>query len=475
MIILHYVLNDRKFTEGYIRFFATNFKQHEHRFVLFNKGVPDYMFRIDKSYELDDNIAFVQSHVIAKQNGKVRSWFYNSDMIIISGLFGTERCMLRFPPSLLKKTYVHLWGGDFYRLNEIKSLKRLIRRTYKKFVIENAAGVINLIPGDYDKLCQFLTPKGHHFVAPMSDNGEARDMFEELQGTPKTTSPVTIMLGHSGDFRGNHIEALELLSKFKDEDIKIICPMSYVRKMDYVNRVKEYGKEIFGDKFEALEQFMDKKDYFSMIGGATVAVYNHDRQQAMGNINAALALGCKVFMRNDTSMWVDYQQKGFQIFDIQSIRDMEFDEFTHCPKVLKENWPVYLKNADAEKKIAQWKELLDFAENSLCGTSIPKRYEQVLKNYSKIYVCGVNHLSMQLCYYAKRNGLQIEAIAVANNFVIKPWMQRVFPVPIYHADELRDLVEDKDSACVIMAVHDRKGRKRWKKEMKEAGFIRFVR
>ena len=37
-----------------------------------------------------------------------------------------------------------------------------------------------------------------------------------------------------------------------------------------------------------------------------IAIFNNDRQQAMGNITALLGMKSKVFIRDDTSMWSNF-------------------------------------------------------------------------------------------------------------------------------------------------------------------------
>ena len=79
------------------------------------------------------------------------------------------------------------------------------------------------------------------------------------------------------------------------------------------------GQEIFGEKFVPLVELMDVQKYWQLLNGCKIGIFNNDRQQAMGNINTLLALGAKVYIRRDTSMWDKYRSEGYQMFDVEEL------------------------------------------------------------------------------------------------------------------------------------------------------------
>lgn len=56
---------------------------------------------------------------------------------------------------------------------------------------------------------------------------------------------LNIQLGDSELYTNQHISALHLLSKYKDEKIKLFCPLSY-GDTSYADKVEEEGNRIFG-------------------------------------------------------------------------------------------------------------------------------------------------------------------------------------------------------------------------------------
>ena len=47
-------------------------------------------------------------------------------------------------------------------------------------------------------------------------------------------------------------------------------------------------------------------------------MFNHKRQQAMGNTITLLGLGKKVFMRNDVTQWGFFYRNDIKVFDIEN-------------------------------------------------------------------------------------------------------------------------------------------------------------
>ena len=103
---------------------------------------------------------------------------------------------------------------------------------------------------------------------------------------------------------------------------------------------------------------MDKKQYFEYIAKASVGIYNNNRQQAMGNINVALALDCKVFIRNDTVMWRNYADR-YVIHAVQEIPSMNFEEFISAVPEQSQNWDVYQQQSDIKAYVQQWQKIFD--------------------------------------------------------------------------------------------------------------------
>jgi len=139
-----------------------------------------------------------------------------------------------------------------------------------------------------------------------------------MQVPPKKSSTINIQIGNSADPSNEHFEMLEILEKYRDEDIKIFAPLSYGPK-DYAYKVKDEGEKIFGDKFVAMLDFMPFEEYLTFLGEIDIAIFNHKRQQAMGNTISLLGLGKKVYMRNGVSQWGFFDKINVKVYDISDI------------------------------------------------------------------------------------------------------------------------------------------------------------
>lgn len=319
-----YVIYLDKFTEIFVNFFKKEFFSQDSKFIVYGKK-HQYKFTAD-----DNELVYLDSYKNLKKSSLAYKWVCDSDIIIFSGIFGSEKLFLKFPKGSASKSYFQFWGGDFYDLREkvpIYKIKEKISSAIKIHYIKNVKGIINLISGDYNELQNIVKTNSEHFIAPVCGNDKDVELYRSLFNLTKSDSPIKICLGNSATKTNNHLEVIEYLEKYKNEDIKIICPLSYGDK-NYADKIISYGKKIFGDKFEPLTDYMSKEDYFKILSDCKIGIFNNNRQQGMGNINALLSMGAKIYMKSNTSMWETYtKERGYVIYDVDNILKVEFSEF----------------------------------------------------------------------------------------------------------------------------------------------------
>lgn len=163
------------------------------------------------------------------------------------------------------------------------------------------------------------------------------NIYNELHLDDRNDDYITILLGNSADPSNNHISAFDRIAKFKNSKIKIISPLSYGKK-EYAEEVIEKGVAIFGDSFIPITDFMPREQYFDILSKVDIAVFNHDRQQAMGNTISLLGLKKTVFINKKTTQWELFEDKNIKVFDVDdfSIKFISEEE--------KENNHVNIKN-----------------------------------------------------------------------------------------------------------------------------------
>ncbi len=126
---------------------------------------------------------------------------------------------------------------------------------------------------------------------------------------------LTIWLGNSDTETNNHVDFLNSIAYLKNEDIKIICPLNYGNK-EYGEEVAEFGKNLFGERFHALLDFIERDTYYNLMDEVDVAVMPHNRGQAGGNIIAFLKKGIKVYMKPQSSIYKLFKSYEIPIFTI---------------------------------------------------------------------------------------------------------------------------------------------------------------
>ena len=132
-------------------------------------------------------------------------------------------------------------------------------------------------------------------------------------------SNLTIWLGNSDTETNNHLDALEQLKRYRKENIKIICPLNYGNKK-YATFVAEKGRSMFGDKFVALLDYIERDTYYSLMDEADIAFMPHNRGQAGGNLFAFIKKGKKIVMKEQSSIYKLFCSLGIQV-DSSSIFD----------------------------------------------------------------------------------------------------------------------------------------------------------
>jgi dTDP-N-acetylfucosamine:lipid II N-acetylfucosaminyltransferase len=308
------------FTEPYIEFVNKNFNSNEHLFLVIGKG-------IDAKITPRTNVKKISKDF--KSVLRLIKEMYRCEKIYLHGLFFKQIVLMLFmQPWLLKKSNWIEWGGDLYwykyrKKSFISNLYEAVRRV----VIKNMGEITTLVKGDYQLAKKWYDVKGkyYHGIYINPIKLEYLNNIKGLESAKKET--INIQIGNSADPSNNHLEVLDLLKKYKDGKINIFIPLSYGNR-EYALEVVEYGKGIFGDKFKPLLNFLEPEEYSQYLASIDIAIFNHERQQALGNIFALLYLGKKVYIRNDVSTW-DYlkNQLGLDLSNYLEINKLTYSEF----------------------------------------------------------------------------------------------------------------------------------------------------
>ncbi len=241
---------------------------------------------------------------------------HQAQKIVIHGLFNHELIVLLwFMPWLLKKSYWVVWGRDLYKYKARKTnIKSRWKELFRKSVIKKIGHLVTYIKGDYYLAKDWYKAKGDYLEFFMYPS----NLFRPIETLVNNTDTVNILVGNSAARSNFHIEVFEKLERFKNDNMKIYVPLSYGNK-NYAKIVKSIGEAKFGDKFKPLMNQLPLSEYLELLSNIDVAIFYHDRQQAMGNTINLLGMGKKVFIRRDVTQWSFFEDIGVRIFDIKDL------------------------------------------------------------------------------------------------------------------------------------------------------------
>lgn len=128
---------------------------------------------------------------------------------------------------------------------------------------------------------------------------------------------INILVGNSSTFASNHLDVFKKLKNMDLGNANIIVPLSY-GDSQYGNKIEYTGKLLFGQGFTALKEFLKAEEYNKILQSCSIAIFNHIRQQALGNIIICLWLGIKVYLNEKSNLYRELKSMKLPIFSIQS-------------------------------------------------------------------------------------------------------------------------------------------------------------
>lgn len=332
---LHIIAQD-KFIPPFVSYVNKNFNAEEHLFFFINNRskipIPEFP-NVQSFNNVGNKWKMFQA---LKKAAK------NSDRIFLHGLFKTDViAFLFFNKFLLPKVYWMMWGGDVYFYQPKTTLKEWAVNQMRIPVLKGIQNFVTIFKGDYDYLDQKFGLWGRIHPAIVYESNifkpKELDQFNN-------NGPLKVMVGNSASDSNDHPEVFFKLKEMSDQNFEIISPLSYGNKKNK-QRVIKLGKELFGERFHGLESFMPLDEYNEMISQVDIVVFNHRRQQALGNIVTFLGYGKKVYLYPETSLAKYFEEKGVKFFEL---KDFNFDRISDVDResnirIIKElfNYQVY--------------------------------------------------------------------------------------------------------------------------------------
>ena len=318
MMFLH-VMPKEKFTYGFIEFTFATFPDVDVRFVVYgDDGAQGY-----EPYA-DERVIPVPSAKEVFRTGKTLTLLHEADDVILNWV---NMSMLPSMWRYLPKTHLFFWGGDFspYSAGRRQGLAHHLKRRLLAASITRARGVIGVVQSDLTKIASVGGRPRTGSVCEIT-HLPSRDSAGSALSAKRCSLTANVLLGNSATPTNRHLGAIDALSRFAAEDIRVYAPLSYGDD-GYRTKVIEKGREVFGDKFIPVTDFMERAEYIAFLEKMDIGVFNYDRQQGLGNIHILLRMGSKVYMSSDSSMLDDHRADTAVVYCLEDVGRMTFAEF----------------------------------------------------------------------------------------------------------------------------------------------------
>lgn len=372
------------FLKYYLSFLKMNFSDMDHIFLIYGKdahtGTISYPEYGDKFKFIDIGLTpssrFLNPNVIFSH--KFREDLKSADVIIAHALHRPTLNLLLFYPKLLKKTFWIVWGEElnirYTKITTNSFVKEYLRKIcysiydYINKKIMSKIKYVALQKTEYQQLKKYYNPDAIRIIL----KSYYPYHYKQIINRDINDNTTNILLGHSG-WRGyGHLEALDILSKYKEEKIQIYIPLSY-GETDYINEVVQKATLLFGNKIKILSKFMNPDDYNQLLSEMDIAIFNEPVQTGMGNIHALLGFGKKIYLNDSGQNKVIYDDYGFITEVISSIESRNFSEFIYNDvNVSNHNISICKNKLDDNLVIEQWKVVF-----SIYNANMQKRMQEL--------------------------------------------------------------------------------------------------
>lgn len=136
-----------------------------------------------------------------------------------------------------------------------------------------------------------------------------------------------ILVGHNAYPDCRHLECFRLIKKMDDGKLVVICPLPYEGEEPcLVHEIREQGVKLFGERFHGIYLRQNYIEYCEMLSKCDIALFNHTRQMAQGNVEKLLYYGKKIYFSAENTNYELYRDLGANVYQISEINQESFFE-----------------------------------------------------------------------------------------------------------------------------------------------------
>lgn len=258
----------------------------------------------------------------------------------------------------LKKTAWISWGGD---LLAGQGIKGKIYDFIKKICISKMKTISTLDDYDAKFFQENYTAKIINSRAFYSQfDFDWDELIQQSNEHYLKDNKYKILIGNSAWPENDHINIMNKLKKFKDEDIEIYCPLGYPTATQYKDSVIKHGYSLFGEKFKPIENVLAIDDYNKLLDNMNILVFNNLKQQGLYIVYYMLSKGKKIYLNSKGSTYSTLKNWSASVEKTEKINDLSIDDFIAFEPINMEvNINVAKEKISVEASFKGWKKMIN--------------------------------------------------------------------------------------------------------------------
>jgi hypothetical protein len=342
--IIH-VVQHGKFISDFARLVDERLTPSRHHYFFVHAGeqfTVDTSSRVTRNGDFRSSFALMFALALALNRARA---------IVLHGLFDSRLILLlALQPWLWRRCHWMIWGGDLYAATlDERTWRWRLKEFAKRPVIKRIGALLTYVSGDVELARSSYGAKGIHrdcLLYPSNALSPFDAAAEEHDG-------VNVLVGNSADPGNRHELVFASLVPMFAQCGRIFVPLSYGDRA-YADRIEALGRQLFGTKFIVLRDFMAYDAYLRLLASIDVAVFNHERQQGMGNIIVLLSLGKTVYVNPRTTTWSMASSLGLKLGDADHVSLERFAD-----RDLKRNMDIVRAEFSRDKLSRQLRDILE--------------------------------------------------------------------------------------------------------------------
>lgn len=333
MVILHLITPSSRMMKTYVDAIQQAFSSDEHLFYT-TRHVP----KSEESFFDADNMLHMDGRSRLEKIEHFKNRCRSADVIVWHGFLFPFRMMLYLYANrwILKKSVWVMWGIDLYNWKVPSCTpKALFMNHVNATCRKKVRAAVALLDPDKEVYEEMFRGGAPCYVAPYPISVRSFEMMEARRGArARKNGRINIQIGNNAHSFNNHHRVLDDLISLDQNSVHYYFPLSYGgaedwngNKADYRDRLIERAVDVYGERAHFLRRMMSQDEYTNYLWGIDIAIFDADRQNALGNILKLLYMGSKVFLSPESPLYGFFLSKGVTVHSARDISHMSKEEF----------------------------------------------------------------------------------------------------------------------------------------------------